>query len=204
LRGSGRFLETGPLAARAPSEGASWTEHHLQGTGVEEPCTGGVTAWRGAPYRSQPPRGGLTFSRLGQSGSLSRRPGPASAERRPSSTSPSPLGPHSLAAQPSPVQLILRGHYTTFLLATPYACSGCCGRRLPGGALPRGRQRPSLKPNTLSTRSLERLAAGRYAPEPPTAPPRSRRALRPRAAASSPQPPFARRGGPTRLGWEVR
>jgi hypothetical protein len=107
---------------------------------------------------------------------------------------PSPLG-----FTPSPVGHT--GRSSSFGGIPLHSCSqpptprsGCWGRRLPGGALPRGRQRPSLKPNTLSTRSLERLAAGRHAPEPPTAPPRSRRALRPRAARFTAATPL--RGGP--------
>jgi hypothetical protein len=104
---------------------------------------------------------------------------------------------------PSPVSHTGRsssfGDLFTFLLDlyAPYASLGPKREAPPRiGAPPRGRQRPSPKPNTLSTALSSgwrqgvtpprrqpplREAAGRHAPERP---------------ASQPQPPFARRGGP--------
>ena len=105
------------------------------------PARGAVGARR-PPRRSQPPRGGLTSSRpRGGSGSLPRRPGPAGAVRRPSSTSPSPLGPHTVAGRPSPVQLILRGPFRAPLHA-PYASLGPKWEAPPGRRAPRGPPAP--------------------------------------------------------------
>ena len=145
---------------------------------------------RRPPRRSQPPRGGLTPSRpWGGAGASAALPGgrPSFGARarlhlHPSGLTASRLGPHRSGSSfggtrscqpPRPLRL----------------ARAEAGARSRARASQRAAGAPA-RPSPLS-HPLERLAAGRHAPEPPAAPPRSRRASRPRAArltAAAPLP----------------
>jgi hypothetical protein len=167
---------------------------------VEEPCTGGVTAWRGAPFSelsrlaaaSLPPALGCEREPLPppRVGGLRARPELDFTAHPPLGFIPSPV---SHTGRSSPFGGIpLR----SCSQPAPYACSGCCGRRLPGGALPGTRASPNpLFPRAGSAPGP--MASG-------SRPPRPRRAKGSAAGAHRPQAAFGAKGpygGPLGGAW---
>jgi hypothetical protein len=151
---------------------------------------------RRPPRRSQPPRGGLTPSRpWGGAGASAALPGGRPSRARPSSTSPSPLGPHGVAARPSPVQLILRGHALVCASTPPTPARAAAGARSRARASQGPARSPALEPR--------RLQSWGWGPGPRPQPPRRAGARLSRGSAAakpstrSPAPgcPAPQRGG---------
>ena len=145
----------------------------------------------------------------GVSGSLCRPPGWAALVRSPSSTSP-PI-PRS-ASQPrgsaTRVAAHRSGAFSRSCSQPPTPRSGCCGRRLPGGALPEARSEPAGPSSRirLARRRGGYPPAGRPSRGPAAVSglsPRRRKRGYPRPRGPRPTPPLE--GGPRfaagQVGW---